>query len=378
MKYIMYETGEYSSETGGTKRFRELWDYLSTNEDAEMYCSTKDVRVQNGQIVPMQTDHLDNYRFFRYELTRVAFRNKKLLMSLFNQEYKALFVFDVPAAIGISLLRAKHMCLMCRKDSVEYRKLLLESKHVSQIKAKISLMHLHICEALCLYRAEKIIVQCHYDQDQLLLRHRFLRDEIKKKIYIQINNVNPAWIVSNSNQHIDERLDSGEQVLKVCCVCNFKDKRKGADIMLEAFDALYGNNDKAHLFMIGDGDELSKYQEMYNERINIHFLGNQKNPIIYLKQCDYAVVPSRADSCPNTIMEALYNGVPVIGSNVGGIPDILVNPDYMFEPTVESLKDKLKQIENVAFREDMKRNQMIRKQELSFNWPEKVLEICNQ
>ena len=38
---------------------------------------------------------------------------------------------------------------------------------------------------------------------------------------------------------------------------------------------------------------------------------------------DILVVPSRQDNSPNVIGEALMNGVPVIGSNVGGIPELL-------------------------------------------------------
>jgi len=38
--------------------------------------------------------------------------------------------------------------------------------------------------------------------------------------------------------------------------------------------------------------------------------------------CDLFVCPSRSDNLPNTVLESLACGVPVIGSTTGGIPDM--------------------------------------------------------
>ena len=48
--------------------------------------------------------------------------------------------------------------------------------------------------------------------------------------------------------------------------------------------------------------------------------------------CDVVVVPSTQDNSPSVISEALMCGVPVIGSDVGGIPEILNKFDL---PTIE-------------------------------------------
>jgi glycosyltransferase involved in cell wall biosynthesis len=39
---------------------------------------------------------------------------------------------------------------------------------------------------------------------------------------------------------------------------------------------------------------------------------------------DLLVVPSRQDNSPNVIGEALMSGVRVLGSNVGGIPELMM------------------------------------------------------
>ena len=42
-----------------------------------------------------------------------------------------------------------------------------------------------------------------------------------------------------------------------------------------------------------------------------------------LKSCKVLVLPSRVESIPNVIKEAFYLKVPVVASNVGGIPEIV-------------------------------------------------------
>jgi glycosyltransferase involved in cell wall biosynthesis len=40
---------------------------------------------------------------------------------------------------------------------------------------------------------------------------------------------------------------------------------------------------------------------------------------------DYFIIPSIEDNLPNTVSESLLCGTPVIGFNVGGIPEMIIN-----------------------------------------------------
>ena len=40
---------------------------------------------------------------------------------------------------------------------------------------------------------------------------------------------------------------------------------------------------------------------------------------------DFFVIPSIEDNLPNTVMESLSCGTPVIGFNIGGIPDMVIH-----------------------------------------------------
>jgi glycosyltransferase involved in cell wall biosynthesis len=61
-------------------------------------------------------------------------------------------------------------------------------------------------------------------------------------------------------------------------------------------------------------------------------VGRTNDPFELLREKDLLVVPSLFDSYPNVVLEALHTGTPVIGSRVGGIPDILRHEDLLFEP----------------------------------------------
>jgi glycosyltransferase involved in cell wall biosynthesis len=54
-------------------------------------------------------------------------------------------------------------------------------------------------------------------------------------------------------------------------------------------------------------------------------------PFPYLASCDLMVYPTLYDAFPDTVLEALHTGCPVIASTVGGIPDMLKYPELLFE-----------------------------------------------
>jgi hypothetical protein len=58
-----------------------------------------------------------------------------------------------------------------------------------------------------------------------------------------------------------------------------------------------------------------------------------------------AVTPSLGDNSPNTVYECIEHGIPLIASNVGGIPELIAPDDrarVLFEPTPEGIADALR------------------------------------
>jgi glycosyltransferase involved in cell wall biosynthesis len=123
---------------------------------------------------------------------------------------------------------------------------------------------------------------------------------------------------------------------------------KGIQLLLQAVAELPGND--YELRIGGKGPE--KYVDYLKTRYkspNIYFL-EFVDPDIFFSNIDLLVVPSLwHEPLGRTILEAYAHGVPVIGSNRGGIPELIDigKTGYVFNPdhpdSVISLIDKIKQ-----------------------------------
>jgi glycosyltransferase involved in cell wall biosynthesis len=56
-----------------------------------------------------------------------------------------------------------------------------------------------------------------------------------------------------------------------------------------------------------------------------------KDPFPYLAECDLMVYPTLYDAYPDTVLEALHTGCPVIAASAGGLPDLLQHQELLFK-----------------------------------------------
>jgi glycosyltransferase involved in cell wall biosynthesis len=108
-------------------------------------------------------------------------------------------------------------------------------------------------------------------------------------------------------------------------------KIKGSNILLEAFINLgreYIEKHNLKLLFVGDGSmrmELEEKSKKIGFEQYIKFLGyvsREKIPEMY-GLADIYVIPSLFEGTPITLLEAFYNGLPVIGSNTTGIDNLI-------------------------------------------------------
>jgi glycosyltransferase involved in cell wall biosynthesis len=100
---------------------------------------------------------------------------------------------------------------------------------------------------------------------------------------------------------------------------------KGIDVLLEAIARLaarHGRRATAHL--VGQPDELSRYQALaaelgIAERVEFHSPMPAREAFAMGR---LVVVPSRAESMPYVVLEAIAAGRPLVATRVGGIPEI--------------------------------------------------------
>ncbi|MBO7719375.1 MAG: glycosyltransferase family 4 protein [Methanosphaera sp.] len=150
-------------------------------------------------------------------------------------------------------------------------------------------------------------------------------------------------------------------------------KHKGVDTLINAFKEIDDENIRLHL--IGKGYDEEEFKQLAGEDKRIIFHGFVDNRKIkeYYRLSNVIIIPSICyDNSPLVIYESFTTATPVIGSNIGGIPELIDDGKngYLFEAgDVQDLKDKLLKIIN-------DKNSLIELEENAYDSiPEKSLDI---
>jgi glycosyltransferase involved in cell wall biosynthesis len=102
-------------------------------------------------------------------------------------------------------------------------------------------------------------------------------------------------------------------------------KHKGHDVTLKAAKQLKSTNENIQFVLLGDGPEreaLEQYAQK-NELTNVSFMGKQSSMGEWFAAADLLIHPSYTEGLGSVILEAIQGGLPVIGTEAGGIPDII-------------------------------------------------------
>ena len=97
---------------------------------------------------------------------------------------------------------------------------------------------------------------------------------------------------------------------------------KGIEVLLEAARNVVG----ARFLIIGDGPMRAQWTELaarLGVGDRICWAGHRRDVDTLLAGCDLFVLPSLDDAFPTVLLEAMAAGLPVVASNVGGIPEIV-------------------------------------------------------
>ncbi|MEG2004979.1 MAG: glycosyltransferase family 4 protein, partial [Bilophila sp.] len=117
---------------------------------------------------------------------------------------------------------------------------------------------------------------------------------------------------------------------------------KGTEILLNAF-AKAAIPD-AKLLLIGTSKRWEPLCTQLGIDEQVLHVGKTENVSDYLQICGAFVFPSKdMDSAPNTLLEAIRMGLPVVATAVGGVPEIVANNGLLVPPgTMPALAEALR------------------------------------
>ncbi len=101
---------------------------------------------------------------------------------------------------------------------------------------------------------------------------------------------------------------------------------KGLLYLVEAAGLIPGVQSRMRFVLVGDGacrEDLEIRVREHGLEDCFHFAGFQKKPIPYLSSFDCFVLPSLSEGLSSSILSAMAASLPVIASNVGGIPELV-------------------------------------------------------
>lgn len=130
-------------------------------------------------------------------------------------------------------------------------------------------------------------------------------------------------------------------------------KEKGVEVLLKAWKAIEG----FQLKIMGDGpqfDELKSYAD--NQKIaNVEFLGfvSSKEYLRYMQGASFVIIPSVCyENFPCVVSEALACGIPILASNLGGMPEIIKDRKTGILFKAGDIDDLVGKIKSVIHSED--------------------------
>lgn len=148
-------------------------------------------------------------------------------------------------------------------------------------------------------------------------------------------------------------------------------KVKNHKTLIRAFARFAEKKESIRLQLLGEGellDEMKDYAEKLKVADKVEFLGLQSNVYPYLNKADVFCLPSEYEGVPMTLIEAMGTGLPIVASNVGGIPDMLVNGEnaLLVEPNYVAVEKAIEKLYNdVEFRIRLGNAAALRSEEFS-------------
>jgi len=170
----------------------------------------------------------------------------------------------------------------------------------------------------------KIVVVSKEIKD-IVIRDERVRD---KKIEAIHNGIDLARFEGLTLSHSKLReLNLFQNGKVIVCIGNLRPV-KGHKFLIEAAKIVVGEIPDARFLLIGQGqlkDDLESMVDQFDLKNNFYLLGRRTDVPELLAETDVCVLPSLSEGLSNTLLEYMAAGKPIVATNAGGNPEVILD-----------------------------------------------------
>jgi glycosyltransferase involved in cell wall biosynthesis len=192
-------------------------------------------------------------------------------------------------------------------------------------------------------KANAHLVTCSYDAGVQSVRA--FKDNRRVHVInngVDVNCYKPAIIEKNKDKDI----------ITIVMVAAFR-PGKGHAMLIDSVNEMGANKKKVRVLLAGHNDtvvsvEIKNKIEKFGLVDQFKFLGQVNDMASLLVASDIIVLPSESEGLPLSILEGMACGLPVVATNVGGIPEVVIEGETGFLLNTDDIRGFAKRLEQLV------------------------------
>jgi|GEM_PF-2952039 len=393
MKILVVTRDHITDFTGGTRVYtHDVNRYLAERGHVVTHLcydspKTEIVDIDKVKIIKLKKNKFIKPFFFIYRLFKIRTVIKRQYEDI-NPDYvfyhgaettQFLFMAGIPYEKMVYFVHAMNSHEILYDASKNLKKSSLLKKIMVLFRTGFYFVNMYILEEIALRICSKIITDSEYDHREITDWHGRKYDYKTEIVHIGIDL--KKYVPAQDKLKLKKELRIPESK-HIFVVFRRLAPRMGLENLIDAFYRLKYLDDS--ILYIGGKGELRKVLETKIEELNLKekivLLGyvSEEDKIRYLQSADFFILPTEElEGFGIVTIEAYACNLPVIGTPVGAIPEIIspLNPNMLAKDnSSESLREKMQwAIEN---KKELVSTDKYRKYvEKNYNWDNAITKI---
>lgn len=185
-----------------------------------------------------------------------------------------------------------------------------------------------------------------------------VRKSIEKRYGMNINEIPMIYNGIDVNNFSPKDDYAQHDVFTCLHIGRFSEQKNHIEMVL-ALKKLIDAGEKIRFIFVGEGDLLGDIKEQVDKQHltkYVIFAGTTGNVRPWFEKSDLFMLPSKWEGMPMTLIEAMSAAMPIIASNVGGVPDMLENERsaLLIEPNADEIVEVISKLkENESLRRSL-------------------------